>query len=178
MNNFQRGMQLGNEFVLKAAIKRRFGSVTNLFKNELGMDEKTLNQMLPSSSKENEMPNFDRRRTGADRCRASDADEGRVEAVLEMLSEMSDEEKQQVIEALSGGDRRRANDDPLPFEGMPRAGGTMVDAIDRWRRPGEDRKHAADRRRFAHDEYLDRHKDGRDDFNRRFPGTAAIKLMG
>jgi hypothetical protein len=79
--------------------------------------------------------------------------------------------------------RRSAADNPPDFPGMPRTGGSMVpagrelDAIDRWRRPGEDRKHAADRRRHAYDSMNDRYKDAEHDFFSRFPGARSIRTI-
>jgi hypothetical protein len=108
--------------------------------------------------------------------RAMDEGEDPVEFIRELIGQLEPEE----LERLGSGDRRRtARDEPPPFPGRPNPGGEMDPIFDKyWRRPGEDRKHAADRRRFAHDEHLDRHKDAKHDFEMRFPGTLGIRVMG
>ncbi len=63
---------------------------------------------------------------------------------------------------------------------MPGMSAPEDDPLKRWRQPGEDRRHAADRRRFAHDQMNNSHaaQDAKLDFERRFPSTAGIKIMG
>ena len=163
----RRGARVAHDFMLARALKRRFGSARNMLR-QLGFDEATSTQML-DSYKENEMPNYDRRRTGADRRRPArdggQMGEDPVETVIVLLSEMSDEQKAEVIDALGGGDRRRASD-PI-FD-------------KHWRRSGEDRRRAEDRRRFAHDQ-ASGSRDSRnasEDFALRFPGVRNIRVMG
>jgi hypothetical protein len=186
----RRGRQFAAEFALKSAIKRQFGSVTHLFKNVLGMDE----SILADLKEPPEMPRYrtpaTRRATDSRRARDMIGDMNVLDAIESLMSELTEEEAAELQERMAGDRggrrdllRRSASDDPADFPGMPRTGGTMVpagrepDAIDRWRRPGEDRRHAQDRRQHAYDELSDRHGYGRKGFLERFPGAAHIKVM-
>jgi hypothetical protein len=178
---FQHGQQIAHDFMLATALRKRFGSARAMLRS-LGFDEATSTEML-SSYKENDMPNYDRRRTGADRrrLRAMDENEDPVEYLREMLQGLEPEEAQALIESLSGDRRRRASDEPEPFPGRPNPGGSQDPIFDKyWRKPGEDRRRAEDRRRFAHDAASGSRasRDAADDFRRRFPSTVGIRIMG
>jgi hypothetical protein len=175
------GVELAHDHRLVAALYRRYGTGKNMLL-QLGFDESSAAEYI-DSLKENAMPSHDRRRTTADRRRAARdggqmGEESPVETVIALLSEMSDEEKAEVIEALGGGDRRRARDQPPPFPGRPNTGGEL-DPLDKYRQPGETRQHAQDRRRHAYDMMSTSRdaRDARDDFDRRFPSAAGIRVL-
>jgi hypothetical protein len=178
---FQRGAQIAREVMVATALRKRFGSPRNMLRS-LGMDGRTIDEL--TKPEETDMPYDNRRRTGADRrrLRAQDANEDPVEYVAALMSEMSPEELGELKEMIGSGDRRRASDQPPPFPGRPNPGGTMEpeeDPLKRWRQPGEDRRHAADRRRFAHDSASGSRaaQDAKYDFERRFPSAARIRVM-
>jgi hypothetical protein len=181
----RRGRKFAAEFMLKTAIRKQFGSVTHLFRNVLGMDERTLDDL---TKEETDFMPYDRRRTSADRrrpFRAMDENEDPTEYLRELIQGLEPEEAQALIESLSGDRRRTARDNPPEFEGMPRTGGSMVGEKDEvfdkhWRRPGESRQAADARRRFAHDQASGSRasRDAADDFRRRFPSAAGIRVMG
>jgi hypothetical protein len=191
MTPFQRGMQIGREFNLTSALRKKFGTPARMAAY-LGV---ALDDIASPHEEEFEMPQTYRRpgdtsrirSLSADRrrLRAQDANEDPVEYVAALMSEMSPEELGELKEMIGSGDRRRASDEPPPFPGMPRPGGSMVgseegDPLARWRQPGEDRRHAADRRRLAHDQMSNSHaaQDAKVDFERRFPSAGKIRLMG
>ena len=180
---FKRGMQIAAEVMLRTALRKKFGTPARLAA-ELGLDEKTINEI--QSSTESEMP-LPHRRPGDTSpirsLRAKDQSENVIDYLAEILGQLDEDQQAELSERLAGDRggrsslmRRSAADNPPDFPGRP--GGRELEAIDRWRRPGEDRRHAADRRRFAHDEMNDRYKDGQADFERRFPGARHITIMG
>src|SRR5216684_6106286 len=183
--HYRRGARFAHEFMIQTALRRKFGTPRNAAR-ALGLDERLIEDI--STSTEYEPMPYPHRRAGdtsrirslgADRRRLRAQDEGEdpIDYVAALMSEMSPEELGELKERLSS-DRRRASDQPEPFSGRPVAGGSMDpiddDPLARWRQPGEDRRHAADRRRFAHDELRNSYatQDARIDFERRFPSAA------
>ena len=179
----RRGAQFAREFMIQTALRKHFGTPRNAAR-ALGLDERIVDDI--STSTEYETMPYPHRRAGdtsrirslgADRRRLRAQDEGEdpVEYLRELIQGLDPEDAQALIQSL-GGDRRLGRDQPPPFPGRPNPGGEM-DPLARWREPGETRQHAADRRRYAHDEASDRHGYGRKGFLERFPGAAHIKTM-
>jgi hypothetical protein len=182
LRHARRGAEIAFDSLIMSALHRRFGGPRGLLR-ELGFDEATSTEMI-DSYKEDEMPLPHRRAGDTSRIRSLSADRRRpframdegedpVEFIRELIGQLEPEE----LERL-GGDRRRARDESH-FSGAPQPGGEM-DPLDKYRQPGETRAHAQDRRRHAYDQLSDSRasRDARDDFARRFPSAAGIKIMG
>ncbi|SRR6266851_7667752 len=189
--HYRRGARFAHEFMIQTALRRKFGTPRNAAR-ALGLDERLIEDI--STSTEYEPMPYPHRRAGdtsrirslgADRRRLRAQDEGEdpIDYVAALMSEMSPEELGELKERIGSDRRRRATDEPPPFPGRPVPGHGPIeeedDPLKRWRQPGEDRKHAADRRRYAHDQMNNSHatQDANIDFERRFPSAAKIRFM-
>jgi hypothetical protein len=185
MNHFQRGMQIGREFNLRAALRRRFETPARLAA-ELGI---ALDDIAGPTEKEFDMPNYHYANThhsGADRRRARDQAEGEniVDYIVELLRDL-DEEQSAELQARLAGDRggrrdlmrRSARDEPEPFSGRPRPGGSM-DPLDNVGTTNREMMQARDRARrlgHAHDAAPLSYREERE-FDARFPSAKHIRL--